>query len=201
MTMPAVFLALAMSAHAQGAPAPAGAQAQLEAAAGGEAGPVFDGAAPRSEGPLTIVSEEKGVLLRRKFVPTHRECSNAFGEYSDGLTGPAHEPRPTCGTVQAHTVLTFGDKQVVRIDDREEFERQADSRGARNGALIGGLIGALGFLAALAGPVGWAVGAGCVIVGALIGAGIGSKIEKDKARDTPMVFDRSVNAHDVIVVP
>jgi hypothetical protein len=194
-----VLIALGAPASAQSV---APAAPKLENAADGQDQEVFDGQRRyfTSDG-LELLDEKKDILLKTEKVPAHRECHEPPGSSYDGMTGPAHEPRLLCGEVKAHTELTYGDRQTFRIDNRAAFEGAADERGARNGALIGGAIGALGFLFALLGPWGWGVGAGCILLGALIGAGIGAHIEAKKARDTHETFDRDFPKRTVNVVP
>lgn len=170
--------------------------AALQKAADGDAPKVFDGSVLRTEGPLDIVAEEKDALIKTETVPAHQECARLPGTMGDGMTGTPHYSTGYCWTEPEHTYETFGDKQTVRVNDRDRLVSEADGHGARNGAMIGGAIGLLGLLGLIGGPWGWALAAGTVIAGALIGAGIGSTIEKNKV-DTHDIYERVVNERTV----
>ena len=177
---------LALSAFGQDAPAPSGALEQLESADG--EGRLMDGSELRREGPLAIISERKNVVLEGpKHFPAERGCfdTDQYANVLGGSNGPH-----VCGTFLAHKETVLGDIQTVRIADRDEYKMR---KGAKWG-LIGGAIGALGFFALFAGPLGWAVGGIATAVGFLIGAGVaGAKAAKD-----PEVFTRVVNERRIV---
>jgi hypothetical protein len=194
MIMSHVLLALALAGRASAQMAP------LRSAADGAAEQVFDGS-KRTEGPLEILSEEKGALIKTDKIPAHRECGRTPGRMNDGMTGSSQEDPGLCWNEPARTVETFGDKQKIRVVDRIAFESDSADSGARMGALFGGGLGLLGLFALFAGPIGWGIGAGTVLLGALVGAAAGSAIEKGKARATPDEFERVQNTREVVTTP
>ena len=170
--------------------------AQLQLAAQG--GNVYDGSVKRRDGALEILSEQKGVVISREQIPAHRECDVDGAEAGDY---PHARPVRMCFTAPSETDTKVGDIQTVRIYDRSAYVRAKEQKGNLIGAGIGAAIGALGFLALLAGPIGWAVGFSSLVVGAMIGSIVGAKVAKDKASNDPDVFERVVNEHTVVTRP
>lgn len=158
-------------------------------------GSVFDGKAARAKGPLDVLSEEKNVLLKPgEFVKGHNEWGH------DGLDAIDHCQAGTdhCspGTVHRtprwvpdHLEETRGDVTTLRVRDRAGYK---DQEGLKYGA-IGAGVGLLGFLALLAGPIGWALGACAVAAGAIIGRTAG----RASAASTPEIFTEISNKHTV----
>jgi hypothetical protein len=193
----AVLFSFAAGAHAQvvtpqsAVPQAAQASAAMNQVQAAEAGaPVFDGSAPRRDGPLLIESEQKNLLLKREHLPAGSYCET---------DADAGDPRPHmmrhCTPLPPRTESTYGDVQKVRIVDRDAYNR----KGMLIGGLVGGGIGLLGFLALLAGPIGLGIGIGlaCVAIGAGVGVGIGYEVASRK----PDEFNRVVNEKTTTTVP
>jgi hypothetical protein len=189
ITMTFALLLLASSAFAQGQAVPnvAGpeqtALQQLEAAAENPANAdsTMDGSKKQKvnrDG--TVVESTRRETVVRDVPPT-REC-----DYNDAGVGDG----PRAGGARRHCWSTPGyrerverDVDTVRIVDRDKY----NASGRRTGALIGGGIGLLGFLALFAGPIGALVGVLTVAAGLAIGAGIGHAV----ANSQPDRFERT----------
>lgn len=184
--MTLALLLLASGAFAQNAvpslqgPQPSALE-QLETAAQSpaKADASMDGSQARKTSKDGTVVEETRRETYVRHVPAVRDC-----DYSDvgGIEGRMR-PYRNCVNTPARREQVVRDVETVRIEDREKY----NARGARNGALIGGAVGLLGFLALFAGPIGLLVGLGAVAVGAGVGAAIGYA----SAKSTPDRFERS----------
>ncbi len=165
-----ILLALALAVSAQAA-VPTVAGPSLRALEAVEAGASFDGAVPRQEGPLMILSEEKVLLRSRKRRALSYDVYGSEGQflYSHGGT-----PR---------TVRVYGTKQQVAIVDRKGYVRRQTAVGAGAGLLAGAAVGAL--LVALANPVG-------ALLALAACAAIGARVGNHEGRSKPGFFSRVI---------
>ena len=143
-------------------------------------GPVADGSAVDNGNGTETVSVERNILLEENHLPARRTCTHDDAGVTDG-PGSRRLSR-TCESDPAHVDRKFGDRHHIRIKDREEYKSSQGKKWAGWGALIGGLIGALGFLTLLIPGVGIAAGIGIGIAAMAVGAGTGAVIGNAVAR-------------------
>ena len=148
----------------------------LKALEAGEktAGAAFDGeGVPRRDGPVEIVAEEKDILLDTRHYPG-RWRHTGGGRHGEGHDG-WYEP--------TRTVRVYGDRQTVRIIDREGYVSKKAKTGALWVAAAGGAAGLL--LAFLVNPL-----LGLAVLGAGVAAGY--YLGKSSAAKQPETFSRDV---------
>jgi hypothetical protein len=142
-----------------------------------------DGGLPRTEGPLTVLTEKP--FEERHRYPGHFGTGMGRGGYYDpyyGHYGHNHYEPP-------YTVVTRGMHQRVRIDNRSEYVREESSKAFRPGAIKGGILAAL---------VGAVLGIPLLplllttILGAALVGTLSKNVSASRAKSRPDEFNRDV---------